>query len=68
MTEQQNLLLNPLFRYGMPATSAAAIVAIAFLVVEDEIVRMAMLSVAAVEIIATPWVLKQAGRESATHE
>jgi hypothetical protein len=66
MAEQQNLLLNPLFRYGMPAMSAVVIVAVAFLIIEDQIVRMAMLLVAAVEIFVTPWVLKRAGEEQAT--
>ena len=66
MAEQQNLLLNPLFRYGMPAMSAVVIVAVAFLIVEDQIVRMTMLLVAAVEIFVTPWVLKQAGEEQTT--
>lgn len=66
MAEQQNLLLNPLFRYGMPAMSAVVIVAVAFLIIEDQIVHMAMLLVAAVEIFVTPWVLKRAGEEQAS--
>jgi hypothetical protein len=66
MADQQNLLLNPLFRYGMPAMSAVVIVAMAFLIIEDQIVRMAMLLVAAVDIVVTPWVLKRAGEEQAT--
>jgi ABC-type transport system involved in cytochrome bd biosynthesis fused ATPase/permease subunit len=66
MAEQQNLLLNPLFRYGMPAMSAVVIVAVAFLIIEDQTVRMAMLLVAAVEIFVIPWVLKRAGKEQAT--
>jgi len=66
MADQQNLLLNPLFRYGMPAMSAVVIVAVAFLIIEDQIVRMTMLLVAAVEIFVTPWVLKRAGEEQAT--
>ncbi len=66
MAEQQNLLLNPFFRYGMPAMSAVVIVAMAFLIIEDQIVRMAMLLVAAVDIVVTPWVLKRAGEEQAT--
>jgi hypothetical protein len=63
MTEQENLLLNPLFRYGMPATTAVVIVAMAFLVVDDQIVRTTMLLVAAVDIVVTPWVLKRAGEQ-----
>jgi hypothetical protein len=66
MADHQNLLLNPLFRYGMPAMSAVVIVAVAFLIIEDQIVRMMMLLVAAVEIFVTPWVLKRAGEEHAT--
>jgi len=66
MSDQQNLLLNPLFRYGMPAMTAVVIVAMAFLIIEDRIVRMAMLLVAAVDIVVTPWVLKRAGEEQAT--
>jgi len=65
MTERQNLLLNPAFHYGMPAMSAAVLVAIAFLVIEDQFVRMAMLLVAAVEIFVTPRVLKRAGQQDA---
>lgn len=65
MAGNRNLLLNPLFRFGMPAMSAAVIVAMAFLVVDDQVVRMTMLLVAAVEIIATPWVLKRAAQEQA---
>ena len=57
MAEQQNLLLNPLLRYGMPATTAIIIVAIAFLFVEDQIVRATMLLVAGVDVVTTPWVV-----------
>lgn len=63
MAEQEHLLLNPLFRYGMPAMTAVVIGAMAFLVVEDQIVRMTMLLVAAVDVVATPWVLKRAGEQ-----
>jgi hypothetical protein len=65
MAEQQNLLLNPVFRYGMPAMTAVVIVAMAFLIIEDQLVRMTMLVVAAVDIVVTPWVLKRAGEEQA---
>jgi len=66
MADQQNLLLNPFFRYGMPVMSAVVLVAVAFLIIEDQIVRMTVLLVAAVEIFVTPWVLKRAGEERAT--
>lgn len=50
MAGHQNLLLNPFFRYGMPAISAVVIVAMAFLIIDDQIVRMTMLLVAVVDI------------------
>ncbi|WP_229124324.1 hypothetical protein [Halapricum desulfuricans] len=43
----------------MPAATSAIIVVIAFSVVEDEIVRIVMLFVAALELIVTPQVLKR---------
>jgi len=46
--------------------TAVVIVAMAFLIIEDQIVRMAMLLVAAVDIVVTPWVLKRAGEEQTT--
>lgn len=66
MADRQNLLLNPLFRYAMPAMSAAVVVAVAFLILEDRIVRMTALLVAAVEILVVPSVLKRVGEEQAT--
>lgn len=66
MTDRQNLLLNPLFRYGMPAMSAVVIAAMAFLLIEDQTVRVTMLLVAAADLLVTPWILKRARKEQAT--
>lgn len=66
MTERENLFLNPLFRFGMPAMSTALIVAIAFLLVDDTIVRTVMLLVGAVDVVVTPWVLKRVGQQERT--
>jgi hypothetical protein len=65
MTEQQNLLTNPYFRYGQAAMSAVVIAAMAFLVVEDGTMRMLMLSIAALDVVVTPQILKRAGENAA---
>jgi ABC-type cobalamin transport system permease subunit len=59
MSQGQTLFQNPLFRWGMPATGAAVAVAIAFLVVEDEFVRLAILSVATIDVLVVPQILKR---------
>ena len=66
MTNQDNLLLNPLFRHGIAAMSTLAIIAVAFLAVESNRLRMAMLAVAVIDLIVTPQVLKRAGEQAET--
>jgi hypothetical protein len=47
----------------MPATSAVIAVAIALLFVEDRVVRLAILSVAALDVVVAPQILKRAARD-----
>jgi len=61
MSQTPTLFQNPLFRWGMPAVTATMIVAISLLVVEDQIVRLTMLLVAAVDLVVTPQILKRVG-------
>jgi hypothetical protein len=63
---QATLFRNPLFRWGMPAATAAIIVAVAFLLVEDRTLRLAMLGVAALDFVVTPQILKRAARAERT--
>lgn len=44
--------------------TTAVIVAIAFLVVEDQTVRLAMLAVGAADLLVTPQILKRAARNA----
>ncbi|OYR58405.1 hypothetical protein [Halorubrum halodurans] len=62
MAQSANALQSPIVRWGMPAMTAAIIVALAFLVVEDQTLRLAMLGVAAADLLVTPQVLKRAAR------
>lgn len=64
MAQSANLFRNPLFRWGVPGMTTAVIVAIAFLVVEDQTVRLAMLAVGAVDLLVTPQILKRAARNA----
>lgn len=48
----------------MPAMTATIIVAIAFLVVEDQTLRLAMLGVAVADFLVTPQILKRAARSA----
>lgn len=60
MAQSPNLFRNPLFRWGLPAMTTVMIVAIAFLVVEDRTLRLAMFAVAAADLLVTPQILKRA--------
>jgi hypothetical protein len=48
----------------MPAMTAAIIVAIALLVVEDQTLRLVMLGVAVADFLVTPQILKRAARSA----
>lgn len=48
----------------MPAMTAAVIVAIAFLAIEDQTLRLAMLGVAVADFFVTPQILKRAARSA----
>lgn len=63
VSQGETFLENPLFRWGMPATSAAIAVAIALLIVEDQVVQLAIFSVAAIDVLVAPQILKQAARD-----
>ena len=64
MTQSLNLFRNPLFRWGLPAMTTAIIVAIAFLLIEDQTFRLMMLAVAAADLLVTPQILKRATRNA----
>lgn len=44
----------------MPAMTTAIIVAVAFLVIQDQTLRLLMLGVAAADLLVTPQILKRA--------
>lgn len=60
MSQSANIFRSPVVRWGMPAMTATLIVAIAFLVIKEQALRLAMLGVAAVEFLVTPQILKRA--------
>ena len=62
MSQSANMFRSPVVRWGMPAMTATIIVAIAFLVTEDQTLRVAMLGVAAADLLVTPQILKRAAR------
>ena len=62
MSGQATLFHNPLFRWGMPAATATIIAGMAFLLIEDQALRLLMLVVAGLDILVTPQVLKRAIR------
>mgnify|MGYP006896942519 CR=1 FL=1 len=64
MAQSPNLFRNPLFYWGLPAMTTAIIIAIAFLVIEDQTLRLIMLGVAAVDILVTPQILKLAAQNT----
>lgn len=64
MSQSANIFRSPVIRWGMPAMTTAIIVAIAFLVVEDQTLRLAMLGVAVADLLVTPQILKRAARNA----
>ncbi len=64
MSQSANVFRSPVVRWGVPAMTATVIVAIAFLVVEDQTLRLAMLGVAAADFFVTPQILKRAARST----
>lgn len=64
MSQQAELFRNPLFRWGMPAMTSLMVIGIAFFVVEDQMVRVLMLLVAALDILVTPQILERAARSA----
>ena len=66
MSGNDNLLLNPAFRYGQAVMSALLVAAIGFYFIEDTFIRAVMLLIAAVDLVVTPQVLKRAGQQAAS--
>ena len=62
--ESPNPLLNPVFRYGMAATSAAIVLVVAFLFL-DGTARLVAVGIAVLEVLVTPMILKRAGEQGA---
>jgi hypothetical protein len=66
MPNQENLLLNPLFRHGIAAMSTTVIVAVALLFVQSGRLRTMLLAVAVLDFLVTPQILKRAGKQAET--
>ncbi|OYR61886.1 hypothetical protein DJ83_06800 [Halorubrum ezzemoulense] len=64
MSQSANVFRSPVARWGMPAMTAAIIVAIAFLVIEDQTLRLAMVGVAVADFLVTPQILKRAAQSA----
>ncbi|TKX68666.1 hypothetical protein EXE45_11095 [Halorubrum sp. SP9] len=64
MSHQPGLLRSPLFRVGMPAMTSLIIAAIALLIVDDRLLRILMLVIAALDLLVTPQILKRAARNA----
>lgn len=64
MSQSANIFQSPVVRWGMPAMTTAIIVAVAFLVIEDQTFRLMMLGVAAADLVVTPQILKRAARSA----
>ncbi len=64
MSQSANVFRSPVVRWGMPGVTATIIVAIAFLVVEDQTLRLAMVGVAAADLLVTPQILKRVARSA----
>ncbi len=62
MSEQPNLFHNPVFRWGMPATTAILVLGIAFFFVEDQTLRLLMVGIAGLDLVVTPQILKRAAQ------
>jgi len=61
---QATLFHNPLIRWGMPVTGAAVAIGIAFFILDDRTVQLAIVGVAALHLLVTPQILKRAAREA----
>jgi len=64
MSQQPGLFRTPIFRVGMPAMTSLIVAGIALLVVEDQLLRILMLVIAALDLIVTPQILKRAARNA----
>ena len=62
MSQQPGLFRSPIFRVGMPAMTSLIVAGIALLIVEDQLLRILMLVIAALDLIVTPQILKRAVR------
>lgn len=65
MSQQPELFRSTVFRWGMPAMTSLIIVGIAFLLIEDQMLRILMLLIAALDLFVTPQILKRAARNAA---
>jgi hypothetical protein len=63
-TVTRDAMLNPLFRHGIVLMSTVAVVAVAFLFVENNRLRIVVLGIAAVDLIVTPQILKRAAKQA----
>jgi len=59
MDPQEHPFANPTIRVLIGLSGALVLVFIAFFVVEDALVRWLIVGVAAVDAVATPYILKQ---------
>lgn len=64
MAQSPNLVRSPLFRWGLPAMTTVIIIAITVFLIEDQMLRLLMLAVAAVDLLVTPQILKRAARNA----
>lgn len=64
MSQANTLLHSPLFRWGMPAISAAIAIGIGLFLLEDRTVQIAIFVVAALDMLVVPQVLKRAARNA----
>lgn len=62
MSQQAELFTSPLFRWGMPAMTSLIVIGIAVFIIEDQLLRVLMLLVAALDILVTPQILERAAR------
>lgn len=62
------LLQNPIVRYGIGAVEAALAVVAAFVFVGPGTIRVAILALAAVSLITTPWVIGKVAEGSQEDE
>lgn len=64
MSQQLGLFRTPIFRVGMPAMTSLIVAGIALLIVEDQLLRILMLVIAALDLIVTPQILERAARNA----